>query len=466
MCAGPLFAPYPGLPLAQQVNEDALDVFPLIWLVLLIISLLKLGFAFILIVVLALVFNISTNVIGFTYADCNSKQKWATSVVGSQWAMGLGGIGSPINAPIVAPPAQVFPATNTQGQRICRQCGFPRQYKDNKCVEKWGPGLMGPRTVCDQCKKMKRVERRGTLETQQQMAVMHQQPSRGGSMSQLPLSQGSDRSIHRTDMVLTHHGSFLQPSQSQSQILGREPLPARANPGSTAFIALASIPYLAFENPHGLNRSPPPSIAAFEEDEGEEEDAEHEREQEHDGEDGDSEQLLLSNVGRGGKVGSRSRAGVKKNGATAAGGKSSTGGRNTPAGGGRSTPARGGGRSTPVIGGRSTPAGRSTPSGARRTTPANKKSPLGAAISPTLGMEVDETDADANADAEAEAEAEAEILGAVEATGGGDQELVDADGDAEAELLEAVDPAEVNSSSSSSHGGPSGGGWMKEEDGA
>ncbi|EDR11402.1 uncharacterized protein LACBIDRAFT_313523 [Laccaria bicolor S238N-H82] len=45
-----------------------LDVFPLIWLVLLIISLLKLGFAFILIVVLALVFNISTNVIGFTYA--------------------------------------------------------------------------------------------------------------------------------------------------------------------------------------------------------------------------------------------------------------------------------------------------------------------------------------------------------------------------------------------------------------
>lgn len=51
--------------------------------------------------------------------------------------------------------------------------------------------------------------------------------------------------------------------------------------------------------------------------------------------------------------------------------------------------------------------------------PANKKSPLGVAISPTLGMEVDETDADADADAEAEAEAE--ILGAVEATGGGGQ---------------------------------------------
>ncbi|EDR07091.1 uncharacterized protein LACBIDRAFT_298878 [Laccaria bicolor S238N-H82] len=71
----------------------------------------------------------------------------------------------PINAPIVAPPAQVFPATNAQGQRICRQCGFPRRYKDNKCIEKWGPGPMGPRTVCDQCKQMKRVERQGTLET-------------------------------------------------------------------------------------------------------------------------------------------------------------------------------------------------------------------------------------------------------------------------------------------------------------
>ncbi|EDR01503.1 uncharacterized protein LACBIDRAFT_295563 [Laccaria bicolor S238N-H82] len=397
-----------------------------------------------------------------------------------------GPAGGPIDPPIVAPPPQVFPATNAQGQRICRQCGLPGRYKDNKCVEKWGPGPMGPGTVCDRCrKKMKRVERRGTLETQQQMAVMHQhqqqqqqqQPSRGGSISQLPLSQGSDRSIHRTDTVLTHHGSFSQPSQSQSQVLGREPsqpqlhaqtqAPPRSShshPSHTSHLRTPTITQVGGASP---NRSPPPSIAAFEEDEGEEEDAEHEREQEHDGEDGDSEQLPLSNVGRGGKVGSRSRAGVKKNGATAAGGKdvvSGSGGRSTPTGGGRGTPAGGGGRSTPVVGGRSTPAGRSTPSGARRTTPANKKSPLGATISPTLGMEVDETDADADADAEAEAEAE--ILGAVEATGGGDQEMVDADGDAEAELLEAVDAAEANSSSSSSHGGPSGGGWMKEEDGA
>ncbi|EDR01656.1 uncharacterized protein LACBIDRAFT_333064 [Laccaria bicolor S238N-H82] len=229
-------------------------------------------------------------------------------------------VGGPIDAPIVDPPAQVFPATNAQGHRISRQCGLPGRYKDNKCVEKWGPGPMGPGTVCDRCrKKMKHVERRGTLETQQQMAVMRQQqPSRGGSMSQLPLSQGSDRSIHRMDTVLTHHGSFSQPSQSQSQILGREPSQAQ---------------------PHAQTQAPVRSsylnddyTTVFEEDEGEEEDAEHEREQKHEGEDGDSEQLPLLNVGR------RSRAGVKKNGATAAGGKSSTGGRNTPAGGGGARP--------------------------------------------------------------------------------------------------------------------------------
>ncbi|EDR02633.1 uncharacterized protein LACBIDRAFT_332257 [Laccaria bicolor S238N-H82] len=375
---------------------------------------------------------------------------------GQQAQEGLG----PINAPIVAPPAQVFPATNAQGQRICRQCGFPRRYKDDN-VEKWGPGPMGPRTVCDQCK---RVERRGTLETQQQVAVMHQKPSRGGSMSQLPLSQGSDRSIHRTDMVLTHHGSFLQPSQSQSQILGREPLqaqphaqtqaPPRSSHSHPSHTSHLRIPTVTQVGGAGLNCSPPPSTAAFEEDEGEEEDAEHEREQEHDGEDGDSEQLPLSNVGRGGKVGSRSRAGVKKNGATAAGGKSSTGGRNTPAGGRRSTPARGGGEKYPCCRRKKHASWKKHSIRSEKDDASKQKIAVGCG------------DITHTWDGDAEAEAEAEILGAVEATGGGDQELVDADGDAEAELLEAVDAAEANSSSSSSHGGPSGGGWMKEEDGA
>ncbi|KAI0309032.1 hypothetical protein OF83DRAFT_1089352 [Amylostereum chailletii] len=67
-----------------------------------------------------------------------------------------------------------FPATNDKGQRICRQCGLPGRYKDGKCVEKWGPGPEGPGTVCDRCrKKMKRVERRGTLDTLAQAQAQH-----------------------------------------------------------------------------------------------------------------------------------------------------------------------------------------------------------------------------------------------------------------------------------------------------
>ena len=197
-------------------------------------------------------------------------------------------------------------------------------------------------------------------------------------MSQLPLSQGSDRSIHSTDTVLTHHGgrgSFSQPSQSQSQILGREQLQSQqphaqtqaptcslhSHPSHTSHLRTPTVTQ-GGGGGASPNRSPPPSIAAFEENEREEEDAEHEREQEHDGEeDGDSDQLPLSNFGRGGRVGNKSGACVKKNGAAAAGGKSGAGGgggRSTPAAaGGRSTSAGGGGRSTPVVGGKSTPAG-------------------------------------------------------------------------------------------------------------
>ncbi|KAG5223716.1 L30e protein [Salix suchowensis] len=73
-----------------------------------------------------------------------------------------------VNGVQSAPPPPSFPPTNAQGQRICRQCGLPGRYKEGKCVEKWGPGPQGPGTVCDRCrKKMKRVERRGTLEGQQ-----------------------------------------------------------------------------------------------------------------------------------------------------------------------------------------------------------------------------------------------------------------------------------------------------------
>lgn len=43
-------------------------------------------------------------------------------------------------------------------------------------MEKWGPGPWGPGTVCDRCrKKMKRVERRGTLEQAQMLAAKQAQ---------------------------------------------------------------------------------------------------------------------------------------------------------------------------------------------------------------------------------------------------------------------------------------------------
>ncbi|KAJ6568791.1 hypothetical protein B0H19DRAFT_687558 [Mycena capillaripes] len=55
----------------------------------------------------------------------------------------VGGAGLPL--------ATSFPPTNAANQRICRQCGQPGRYKEGKCVEKWGPGPLGPGTVCDRC---------------------------------------------------------------------------------------------------------------------------------------------------------------------------------------------------------------------------------------------------------------------------------------------------------------------------
>ncbi|KAI0766222.1 hypothetical protein BD413DRAFT_680168 [Trametes elegans] len=116
-----------------------------------------------------------------------------------------------------------FPPTNAQGQRICRQCGLPGRYKDGKCVEKWGPGPEGPGTVCDRCrKKMKRVERRGTLDSQNLAAQMHHAPAAihpSGAHQAAPggLTNGriggTSNSIHRNDTMHIH------PS-SQSRALG------------------------------------------------------------------------------------------------------------------------------------------------------------------------------------------------------------------------------------------------------
>lgn len=98
-----------------------------------------------------------------------------------------------------------YPPTNAQGQRICRQCGLAGRYKDGKCVEKWGPGPEGPGTVCDRCrKKMKRVERRGTIESQNQshshIGQQHNQSAAASLAHAHSMAAHGDR-VTRTDTM-------------------------------------------------------------------------------------------------------------------------------------------------------------------------------------------------------------------------------------------------------------------------
>ncbi|KAH0839429.1 hypothetical protein J3R83DRAFT_204 [Lanmaoa asiatica] len=108
--------------------------------------------------------------------------------------------------PAVPHPHTPYPPTNAQGQRICRQCGLAGRYKDGKCVEKWGPGPEGPGTVCDRCrKKMKRVERRGTIESQNQSqshigGQQHSQVAAGSLAHAHPMSAHGNR-VARTDTM-------------------------------------------------------------------------------------------------------------------------------------------------------------------------------------------------------------------------------------------------------------------------
>ncbi|KAL5508560.1 hypothetical protein ACEPAH_6179 [Sanghuangporus vaninii] len=88
----------------------------------------------------------------------------------------------------------VDPAVRFPGLRTCRQCFQPGRYKDGKCVEKWGPGPQGPGTVCDRCrKKMKRVERRGTLDSSASLRGNHSQ-SQSQKVSQPTLSLAPSQS--------------------------------------------------------------------------------------------------------------------------------------------------------------------------------------------------------------------------------------------------------------------------------
>jgi len=73
----------------------ALYVFPALWLLLFVVSIVRFNLSFIPIVGLALVFNI-TNAVGFTYADRDAKQRWANNIASSGWNMGMGGIGGQI----------------------------------------------------------------------------------------------------------------------------------------------------------------------------------------------------------------------------------------------------------------------------------------------------------------------------------------------------------------------------------
>ncbi|RDX55920.1 Golgi apparatus membrane protein TVP23 [Lentinus brumalis] len=90
----------PANPIDSKMFWIAVYTFPLLWLALLIVSILKFNLSFVPIVALALVFNV-TNAIGFTYADRDAKEKWANNLASSGWNMGMGGIGGQLLTGVV-----------------------------------------------------------------------------------------------------------------------------------------------------------------------------------------------------------------------------------------------------------------------------------------------------------------------------------------------------------------------------
>ncbi|KAL7413397.1 hypothetical protein BDY24DRAFT_389936 [Mrakia frigida] len=81
----------PSNPVDTKLFWTALYAYPVGWAVLFFVSILKFSISFLPIVALALVFNLS-NVLGFTYADRDAKQRWSNSV--SNAGSILGGLGS------------------------------------------------------------------------------------------------------------------------------------------------------------------------------------------------------------------------------------------------------------------------------------------------------------------------------------------------------------------------------------
>jgi len=79
----------PANPIDSKMFWIALYAFPVLWVGLLIIAIVKLNLDSVPTTILALIFNV-TNVIGFTYADRDAKEKWTS---GMAWNMGFSGIG-------------------------------------------------------------------------------------------------------------------------------------------------------------------------------------------------------------------------------------------------------------------------------------------------------------------------------------------------------------------------------------
>ncbi|KAH8105463.1 hypothetical protein BXZ70DRAFT_527703 [Cristinia sonorae] len=352
-----------------------------------------------------------------------------------------------------------FPPVNAQGQRICRQCGLPGRYKDGKCVEKWGPGPEGPGTVCDRCrKKMKRVERRGTLESQQlapaatHPVISHHHPTaalhassvhRANSMSNgrsPSMSQTSERTLQRSDTVLVDQGppiasssrGYASASASNSHLISpytrttdreRERDRERARPHSPPPSNGA-----AYGRPHSHRTPPtPPHIATLP------------GSSTNDVEDDllDAAENLPHPRGathsRGSRAQSREREREPR--------MSSSNG-----GGGRHSHRPSPSLTTPSPPIPSMPSGdidreRDRERGAMRAPPVpmpQQPSHPQSSLS-SSGGEAD-VDADADADADADMDAEAELDGDAEAEGVN----VRTGGDADADLLEAVDAAEAN----------------------
>lgn len=272
-------------------------------------------------------------------------------------------------------------------------------------------------------KKMKRVERRGTLDSQQNasnasiaslQAQSQQQTSHATSHPRnahsFSLSQSSDRPIHRSDTLPTHQSHQLGPGGTHLSFSHSD----RNRDREESVLRTA----LSHSSSKSLRAPPsPPTIAILADD------------------------TASGPTGRGG---STSRAQSRSN---------SRNGRR------QSRPASHG-LTPPIasdINGAGSPSKRS-PFGSEHSN-GGKKGSKRTSASPVrveVEGEVMETDADADADAEVDAEVEAASGAAAEGAAGVDG---DADADAEAELLEAVDAAEANSNGSSA-----GGTWLKSED--